>query len=64
MPLALLRMMWLSARPHIIGVPAPRRIESLLLACIATFSLTMVFLALKGMRVKVTTMICTDGVAA
>lgn len=49
MPLALLGMMWLSARPHITGAPAPRRIEWLLLACIAAFSLSMGSLALRGL---------------
>jgi len=49
MPLALLGMMWLSARPHLTGAPPPRRIEWLLLACIAAFSLTMGFLALRGL---------------
>jgi manganese transport protein len=49
MPLALLGVMWLSARPEKTGAPAPKRIEWLLLAGIAAFSLTMGFLALRGL---------------
>lgn len=49
MPLALLGMMWLSARPEKTGAPPPLRIEWLLLAGIAAFSLTMGFLALTGL---------------
>jgi manganese transport protein len=49
MPLALLGLMWLSARPRVTGAPAPRPIEWLLLALISAFSLTVGFLALRGL---------------
>ena len=49
MPLALLGLMWLSARPETTGAPAPRKIEWLLLGLIAAFSLAMGFLALRGL---------------
>lgn len=53
MPLALLGLMWLSARKDIVGDHGPRPIEWLLLVGIAAFSLFMSYLALQGLLVDV-----------
>jgi hypothetical protein len=49
MPLALLGLMWLSARPGKTGAPRPGRLEWILLAAVAAFSLSMSYLALRGL---------------
>lgn len=49
MPLALLGLMWLSAREDLVGKHRPRPIEWILLAGITAFSLLMSCLALQGL---------------
>lgn len=49
MPLALLGLMWLSAKSATTAAPRPRPIEWVLLAAIALFSLTMSGLAIRGL---------------
>jgi manganese transport protein len=49
MPLALLGLMWLSARGEVAGAHRPRPAEWVLLAAIAAFSLYMSYLALQGL---------------
>lgn len=49
MPLALLGLMWLSAREDLVGEHRPRGIEWILLAGITAFSLLMSCLALQGL---------------
>jgi len=49
MPLALLGLMWLSPRKDIVGDHGPRRIEWVLLAGIAAFSLFMSYLGMQGL---------------
>jgi len=49
MPLALLGLMWLSARTEATGAHRPRPVEWVLLTAIAAFSLCMSFLAMQGL---------------